>query len=117
MRSYPNLLLITLLLVGCVETPEAIANGDDPLRALEAPVPSDRYGTGFWSRQMRSDAHLWGRATAFCNANNDGEHPNCDAVRYVEMMDRMSTLPEDRPNDFQLTLPQGAEPNEPPRQP
>ena len=109
--------MILLLLGGCTESAEEIANGDDPLRALEAPVPSDRYGTGYWSRQMRSDADLWSRATAFCSANNDGEHPNCDAVRYVEMMDRMSTMPEDEPNDFRLTLPQQAEPNDQPRQP
>ena len=117
MNVSPKLLLLSLLFTGCTESPEDIANGDDPLRALETPVRSDRYGTGFWSLQRRDNEELWARATAFCNANKDGEHPNCEAVRYVEMTDRMSTLPEDRPNDFQLTLPQGTEPNDGPQQP
>lgn len=110
-------LLLSLSLVGCGETDQEIANGDDPLKALEVPLRSDRYVSTYWTRKKIDDPELWAQAAAYCEDKNDGEHPNCDAVRYVQMIDRMSRPPEDRPNDFRLMMPQPAEPNDVPKVP
>ena len=108
-------LMLSLSLVACAETDEEIANGDDPLRALSVGYPSDRYTSSYWTRTMGEDPGLWAEATAYCERYNDADHPNCGAVRSAQMMEQMSRPPEDRPNDFRLTVPQAAEPNNEPR--
>lgn len=118
--SFPRCILFLVLalsLVGCAETEEEIANGDDPLSALSVGHLSDRYNSSYWTRTMSEDPELWTQAVAYCEENNDANHPNCDAVRGAQMMERMSRPPEDRPDDFRLTVPQAAEPNDEPRRP
>jgi hypothetical protein len=104
MRIYSWLTVITLTIAlpGCKESNEEIANGDDPLRALTVPFKSARYTSTYWTRKKIQEKDLYAQALAYCKDRNDGEHPNCDVVRYVDMIDRMSTMPEDRPNDFSL---------------
>jgi hypothetical protein len=111
------LTLLAILLTGCTESDADIANGDDPLRALTVAHRSERYETSFWTQTSVRDPQLWGRATAYCEDKKDGEYPNCAAVRQVQMVDRMSRPPEDRPNDFRLTVPQAGEPGDEPKQP
>jgi hypothetical protein len=111
------LLLLPLIVSGCGSSDAEIANGDDPLRALTVNHPLDRYSSSYWTRTMGEDAELWAKAVAYCEEHNDAEHPNCGAVRSARMMERMSRPPEDRPNDFRLTVPQAAEPNDAPRRP
>jgi hypothetical protein len=98
--------LASLLAVACVETDEDIANGDDPLRALTVAHRSDRYGSTYWTQKSSADSALWAQAVAYCEGRADGDHPNCDAVRQVQVLEGMSDMPEDRPNDFRLTVPQ-----------
>lgn len=92
---------LVLALVGCRETDEDIANGDDPLRALTVPHRSDRYTTTYWTQASLRDRELWEEAVAYCE-DRIADHPNCEAVRYVDMLERRSRLPEESPRDFQL---------------
>jgi hypothetical protein len=112
-----SLLLLIVALVGCAPDNAAIANGDDPLQSLTVPVRSERYGTTYWTQNSVRDRELWAKATAYCEDKNDGDHPNCDVVRHVQELERASRLPEDRPNDFGLTVPQASKPNDEPQQP
>ena len=99
---------VVLAAIGCQRSDADIANGDDPLRALTVPHPSERYTTSYWTQKSVSDAELWAKAVEYCAGKTGGDHPNCSAVRYVEMIERRSRLPEDRPNTFRLTVPQAA---------
>ena len=107
--------VLSLSLAGCVETDEDVANGGDPILALSVGHPSYRYTSSYWTQTMGEDPELWAEAVAYCEENNDADHPNCDAVRGAQMMERLSRPPEDRPNYFRLTVPQAAEPNDEPR--
>lgn len=78
-----------LLLVGCghsrgARIPNASdADGDDPLRALAAPVTSTRYAHAFWMNEARRRTPIWDSAYAFCSRYwraEDGSKPNCGAV-------------------------------------
>ena len=100
------LVIVSLAATGCGESDADIANGDDPLRALAVPHRSERYTTTYWTQRSVRDTALWRKATEYCEDRNEGDHPNCDAVRYVEMIERRSRLPEDRPDSFRLTVPQ-----------
>lgn len=104
-----TLLLACLLAVGCVDSEEAIANGDDPLRALTVAHRSDRYGSTYWTQTSASDTALWRQAVAYCEGRTSGDHPNCDAVHQVQVILEMSRQGEDRPNEFRLTVPQDAQ--------
>ena len=72
----------------CAPSPDAAANGDDPLAALRSTAPSARYTAGYWYEQARSDsAGRWRQATAYCGDEQarpgleaDGARPNCRAV-------------------------------------
>ena len=108
MRTH-NLMIIVLVsvaVIGCRENEADIANGDDPLRALTVAHKSERYTTSYWTQKSVSDTTLWADAVEYCEDKTEGDHPNCDAVRYVEMFERQSRLPEDRPDTFRLTVPQ-----------
>lgn len=111
-RAGLAVVLASLLTVGCVDRDEAIANGDDPLRALTVAHRSDRYGSTYWTQKSTADSALWAQAVAYCEGRADGDHPNCDAVRQVQVLQGMSDTPEDRPNDFRLTVPQDSQRND-----
>ncbi len=99
-------LVFVVLMAGCRDSNEAIANGDDPLLALTVPHRSERYTTTYWTQKSASDTTLWRQAVEYCEDKAEGDHPNCDAVRYVDMIEQRSRLPEDRPDTFRLTVPQ-----------
>jgi hypothetical protein len=108
MRTH-NLMIIVLVsvaVIGCREDEADIANGDDPLRALTVTHKSERYTTSYWTQKSVSDTTLWADAVEYCEDKIEGDHPNCDAVRYVKMIERQTKLPEDRPDTFRLTVPQ-----------
>ena len=97
--------------LGCADAEEAIANGDDPFRALTVAHRSDRYGSTFWTQTSASDSALWAEAMAYCEGRTSGDHPNCDAVHQVQAIEQMSRMPQDRPNDFPLTVSQDTQPD------
>jgi hypothetical protein len=99
-------LIVCLALLGCRETDADIADGDDPLRALTVPHRSERYTTTYWTQKSASDAGLWAQAVDYCADKTTGDYPNCDAVRHVDMLEKRSHLPADRPDTFRLTVPQ-----------
>jgi hypothetical protein len=66
------------------DAPDAdVANGDDPLRALAAPVQSTRYTSAYWQTRAGQDPALWQKAVTYCDAQRSaaqGTKPNCGAV-------------------------------------
>jgi hypothetical protein len=103
--------LLVLAVLGCSPSDEEIANGDDPIAALAVPHKSERYTSSYWTQKSIRDKQLYAQAVEYCKDKNDGEHPNCDVVRYVDMIERMSRLPAERPKDFSLmprSAPRGA---------
>lgn len=74
----------------CAPTPEAVANGDDPIAALRSTAASTRYTAGYWLEQARTNAGgRWTQATAYCGLGEnqapagleaEGARPNCRAV-------------------------------------
>ena len=108
---------LVFIVVGCADADEEIANGEDPLQALTVAHRSDRYGSTYWTQTSIADSALWAQAMAYCEGKSSGDHPNCDAVHQVQAVEQMSRMPEDRPNDFPLTVPQDTQPDqdEPPR--
>jgi hypothetical protein len=67
-----------------------VANGDDPIAALDANVESTRYGTAYWTQQADSNTQTWQRAKDYCVRNGvtaQGQKVNCApvmAARYEE---------------------------------
>lgn len=98
--------MLGFAMAGCRVSDADVANGDDPLAALAVPHRSERYTTAYWTQKSGTDTELWAQAVAFCEGKDDGDHPNCDAVRHVAMLERMSTIPEESRREFQLTVPQ-----------
>ncbi len=87
---------VACVAAGCRPSPEQIAEGDDPVAALAAAVPSERYDGLYWRTQRRRDPALFARAAGYCHdeerAGRLGERPTCEAVlsaeRFVEGEDR-----------------------------
>ena len=112
LSSGAGVALACLLPLGCVDTEEEIANGDDPLRALTVAHRSDRYTSTYWTQTSSADSTLWTQAVEYCEGRASGDHPNCDAVRQVQAVQQMSRMGEDRPNEFRLTVPQDSQRND-----
>ncbi len=74
-------------LTGCAPSGEDVADGDDPLAALEVGVPSTRYDSRYWHLKRREDRALFDEAATYCrgeqNAERLAEHPNCGPVLVV----------------------------------
>ena len=72
--------------IGCASETDRqaeLANGSDPLAALGATVESTVYTTAYWTRQGDSNATLFVRARAYCDAQwaiGSGQKVNCAAV-------------------------------------
>ena len=109
LSSGTGVALACLLGVGCVDTEEEIANGDDPLRALTVAHRSDRYTSTYWAQTSAADSTLWAQAVEFCEGRTSGDRPNCEAVRQVQAVQQMSRMGEDRPNEFRRTAPQDSQ--------
>lgn len=112
LRYGVTILFVSILSGACGESDAGIANGDDPLRALSVAHHSDRYGSTYWTQKSSADSALWAEAVAYCEGRTSGAHPNCEAVRQVRIIEQMSRMPEDQPNEFRLTVPQDSQPND-----
>jgi hypothetical protein len=112
LSSGAGVALACLLAVGCVDTEEELANGDDPLRALTGTHRSDRYTSTYWAETSAAASTLWAQAVEFCQGRTSGDRPNCEAVRQVQAVQQMSRMGEDRPNEFRLTVPQDGQRND-----
>jgi hypothetical protein len=64
----------------CQPRADDVANGDDPIAALEAPVRSTRYDGAFWQQQRLAHSDVWQRALTACSADKAPRRPNCDPV-------------------------------------
>ena len=95
----PGRLSLLLLLLGCRESPEDIANGPDPLRALAQHVESSRYGPEYWKSLAERDPALWNKAAAFCRQRAATEYPTFASVKMVEFF-RTNTQPAQTPDSF-----------------
>ena len=73
-----------MLTAACGAVSDAdIANGDDPMRALEVQPLSSRYNSTYWQTQAERNPALWNRAVTFCEAHRnaaEGAKPNCGSV-------------------------------------
>ena len=92
-------LVVALALVGCSGSPDDIANGPDPLRALAQHVESSRYGPDYWKRVAEQNVPLWRKATAFCGGAEATEYPTCATVRMVDFL-RRGVQPAAPPDPF-----------------
>jgi hypothetical protein len=57
-----------------------VANGDDPIAALDAPVRSTRYDGAYWQQQRVAGSDVWRRALDVCSSERATERPNCEPV-------------------------------------
>jgi hypothetical protein len=73
-------------LIACGPSEEELANGDDPLTALEATVESSRYGASYWTEQMTAKTQVWAAALAYCEPAERADYPNCKTVRSVRFV-------------------------------
>lgn len=71
-------------LFGCGPSTEEIADGGDPLAALEVNALSTRYDGRFWRLQHRQAPERYAEAVGYCAAEAEagrlGERPNCEPV-------------------------------------
>ena len=89
------LFVIVLLSIGCQteeEKQKSIANGSDPFESLAATVKSDKYGTAFWSNEIKKTSPLWVKALSYCADNKD--MPNCKSVNLVKWAGKPKPMPE-----------------------
>lgn len=78
--------LLGSLALACGPTQEEIANGDDPMAALESTVKSSRYGAAYWTEQMKGDTGVWNEAVAYCEPAERANYPNCELVRSTKFV-------------------------------
>lgn len=64
----------------CQPKPEDVANGDEPIAALEAPVRSSRYDGPYWQQQRLAGSDVWRRAVETCSPERAAQRPNCEPV-------------------------------------
>lgn len=95
-----------VLYAACGKSNAEVANGADPLKALTVPHPSDKYGSQYWTQKSVAEPGLWTEAVSFCEGRTGNEYPNCAVVHQVRLIEQMSRMPKDRPNQFRLTIPQ-----------
>ena len=81
-RFLSTLVLAGALLVqaGCSESPEDIANGDDPIKALTVGAASTRYDGSYWLYQREADPPIYQEAVSYCKDQSLAEKPNCAVV-------------------------------------
>lgn len=99
MTTTARWLLLTLPLAGCRTSPEDIANGPDPLRALAQHVESSRYGADYWKSVANGNPELWAKATTFCRRQDSPEYPTCASVKMAEFFVG-NTQPATAPDSF-----------------
>jgi hypothetical protein len=64
----------------CQPNAEDVANGDDPIAALDSRMRSTRYDGPYWQQQRLAGSDVWRRAVATCTPERATERPNCEPV-------------------------------------
>ena len=69
-----RLLLVAAALAACSSADRRIAEGEEPIAALQVRHPSQRYDTAYWAGQARAAIAL-----QFCRSEGRdlAAHPNC----------------------------------------
>jgi hypothetical protein len=77
-----RLLLLAVALAACNLADRRIAEGEEPIAALQVRRRSQRYDTAYWAAQARASTALWGIALQFCRSEGRdlAAHPNCASV-------------------------------------
>ena len=84
MRTPAQLVLAAAIaFLACGPSQEELADGDDPLAALESTVESSRYGARSWTEQMTAKTQVWAAALAYCEPTERADHANCKTVHSV----------------------------------
>ncbi len=73
-------LMLPVFISACGPTDEDIANGDDPIAALNVTAQSTRYASDFWVREHERNPDRFQEAVAFCEGKEYADFPNCRAV-------------------------------------
>jgi hypothetical protein len=76
-------IVVPTLLLACKKSDVAVANGDDPIAALNSRAATTRYVHEFWFDQARRRTTVWDSALALCSAYwkaKDGSKPTCGHV-------------------------------------
>src|SRR5262245_4493811 len=79
--AWPWSAALLVLSVACAPSPEQIANGEDPLRALEVSVASTKYNSAYWGEESHNATLLWTEALEKCSDAKWSTTPNCVVVR------------------------------------
>lgn len=108
MRPIVGAFFVAILLDGCRASPEDVANGPDPLKALAQHVESSRYGPEYWKRVAARDTEVWAKATRFCRQANALEYPTCASVKMVEFF-QGNTRPGPKTEPFTFRSDRGAD--------
>ena len=86
MRGLVAAVAISLAALGCARSQEDLANGDDPLAALESTVRSTRYGEKYWQQERDAQSSIWTQALEYCRPPERANYPNCEVVRQVDFL-------------------------------
>lgn len=95
--------LCHLLLVGCSNIDDRIANGDDPLAALQARTVTTRYTSEFWKRVRQKDRLLFEKAALLCEHNIE-KYPNCSFVAPALIIDNHEKHQNQKKEDQGFTV-------------
>jgi len=84
------LLLAAAAATACTSGDRRIAEGDEPIAALQVRYVSRRYDTAFWTAQARESTALWSIALQFClsEGRDVAAHPNCASVIAADVQTR-----------------------------
>jgi hypothetical protein len=99
--------------LGCGPSPEELANGDDPLRALEASVRSEKYDAAFWAEEARSASSQWNQAIEKCSEPEWTGTPGCAVIRERQAAveaEAAAALPSEEVREEPAPEDSGAEP-------
>lgn len=82
-----RLLFLAAALAACNSADRRIAEGEEPIAALQVRHRSQRYDTAFWAEQARASTSLWAIALQFCRSEGRdlAAHPNCANVIAVDV--------------------------------
>jgi hypothetical protein len=89
-------LVAALSITTCKKSDIEAANGDDPIRALDARAPTARYVHEFWLDQAKRKTAVWDSAYAICSSywpHQDGSKPNCGHVYTANFYNAGATTP------------------------
>ena len=85
-----RLLLLAAALAACNTPDRRIAEGEEPIAALQVRHRSRRYNTAYWATQARASTALWAIALQFCRSEGRdlAAYPNCASVIAADAQSR-----------------------------